>query len=420
MLYICTTEGNQEILHLLIDAGEGVAKSLEKMDLSSSPNVDNIISNFFKDPNMNLPDAVLITHSHNDHIKDLPLIAAKYSERKSGTLKVYCTKECLEQLNNKFFNLASKTNSNNRISFATIWPNEPFNVGPISVTPISVYHGDNAPEGSVIYILRLPDNKKVIMGWDFLSLTEDVDQNQFWNPDLVILGTQTYNPHPETGLISISDAFELVRRWNAKECFIVHYRGLRDFEDAKNQWFRGPTKAMNSEELQKTIDENLRITGKEGKYKIIVAKEGMVWTARKGGDEGEKQDQQSSQVSPIGKILEIESIQDYVLTFEKETKDGNILKLIIEDRINRYDLRFINPQLDKNNNNILYAQGEKGMFATGAEVNLEILPADSLEKEENSIVRIHVFKKKKTVFKDDILISRRDTDRLRGYIRENF
>jgi hypothetical protein len=173
--------------------------------------------------------------------------------------------------------------------------------------------------------------------------------------------------------------------------------------------------------FKKTIDENLRITGKEGKYKIIVAKEGMVWTARKGGDEGEKQDQQSSQVSsPIGKILEIESLQDYVLTFEKETKDGSMLKLIIEDRINRYDLRFINPQLDKSNNNILYAQGEKGMFATGAEVNLEILPAESLEKEENSIVRIHVFKKKKTVFKDDILISRRDTDRLRGYIRENF
>jgi phosphoribosyl 1,2-cyclic phosphodiesterase len=417
-----TTKDNQELFHLLIDAGEGVVKSLEKMHLTNSYDVNNIASEFFKDSVVNIPDAVLVTHSHNDHIKDLPLIAAKYFEQKLRVLKVYCTKECQEQLNNKFPDLASKTNGNDgRILLNVIRPNEPFNIGPISVTPISAYHGEDAPEGSVIYILRLPDNIKAIMGWDFLSLPDDIDQNQFWNPDLVILGTQTYNPHPETGLISVSDAFEFVRRWNAKECYIVHYRGLRDFEDAKNQWFRGPTKAMNSEELQKTIDESLRVTGKEGKYKIIVAKEGMIWTARKAEDEGEKQDQrQSSQVSsPIGKILEIESLQDYVLTFEKVTKDGNMLKLIIEDRINRYDLRFVNPQLDKNNDNILYAQGEKGMLATGAEVNMEILPAESLEKEENSIIRIHVFKKKKTIFKDDILISIRDTDRLRKYIKEN-
>jgi hypothetical protein len=111
---------------------------------------------------------------------------------------------------------------------------------------------------------------------------------------------------------------------------------------------------------------------------------------------------------------------DYILTFEKEIKDSNMLKLIVEDRINRYDLRFINPQLDKNNNDILYAQGEKGMFATGAELNMEILQAESLDKGENSIVRIHVFKKKKNIFKDDIMISRGDTDRLRRYLRENF
>jgi phosphoribosyl 1,2-cyclic phosphodiesterase len=414
-----TTEAKQEIFHLLIDAGEGVAKSLEKMDITS-PNVDSIISRFFKSSIVNLPDAVLVTHSHNDHIVDLPLIAAKSSEQKSEPLKVYCTKECLEQLNNKFPDLASKTNSNSKILFNIVRPNESFNVGSISATPISAYHGDSAPEGSVIYILRLPDNKKVIIGWDFLSLPDDIDQNQFWNPDLVILGTQTYNPHPETGLISVSDSFELVRRWNAKECYIVHYRGLMDFEDAKNQWFRGPTKAMNSEELQKTIDENLRITGKEGKYKIIVAKEGMVWTARKGEREDEAEIQVQQVSSPIDKTLEIESLQNYVLTLKKEIKDDNILKLIIEDRIKRYDLRFINPQLDKSNNDTLYAQGEKGMFATGPEVNMEILSAESLEREENSIVRIYVFKKKKTVFKDDILISRRDTDRLRKFLRKNF
>lgn len=49
---------------------------------------------------------------------------------------------------------------------------------------------------------------------------------------------------------------------------------------------------------------------------------------------------------------------------------------------------------------------------------MEILPAESLEKEDNSIIRIHVFKKKKT--KDDILVSRTATDLLRKYIKENF
>jgi phosphoribosyl 1,2-cyclic phosphodiesterase len=408
---------DNEIFHLLIDAGEGVSNSLEVMDMPYHE-VGSIVSKFTETQIVNIPDAVLITHSHNDHIKDLPLIAAKYSERKSGILKVYCTRECHEQLSNKFPELESKTSTNNRISFSIIRPNEPFNVGPISAVPISAYHGDDA-SGSVIYILRFPDNKKVIMGWDFLSLADNIDQNLFWNPDLTILGTQTYNPHPETGLISISDAFELIRRWNAKECYIVHYRGLRDFEDAKNQWFRGPTKAMNSEELQKVINENLRITGKEGKYKIIVAKEGMIWNSEKSA--GEKEEiQQTSQASSFGNMLEIESLQNYVLTFEKDVINEGIFKLVIEDRINRYDLKFINPHLDKSNNDILCAQGEKGMFATGAELNMEILRSGSQEKGEETSIRINVFKKKKTIFKDDILISRRDADRLRRYLKENF
>ena len=40
---------NQEIFHLLIDAGEGVAKSLDRMDIISYPNVNNnIISKSLK------------------------------------------------------------------------------------------------------------------------------------------------------------------------------------------------------------------------------------------------------------------------------------------------------------------------------------------------------------------------------------
>jgi phosphoribosyl 1,2-cyclic phosphodiesterase len=407
-----------EMFHLLIDVGKGVLKSLEKMDLSSA-DISGPISNFFKSSSANVPDAVLVTHSHDDHIKELPSVSAKYSERKSGTLKVYCTRECCEQLKNKFPELESKNDGRRGVSFNTVRHGEPFNAGPISVVPISAYHGDNAPLGCVIYLLRLPGNKKVIIGWDFLALSDDVDQNLFWNPDLAILGTQTYNPHPETGLISVSDAFELVRRWNAKESHIVHYSGLDDFEEGKNQWFRGPTGAMNSETLQNTINENLRATGKEGRFKIIVAKEGIVWTAEK-SQEQKAEFQQPGQLAPIGNILEIESLQNYVMTLEKDIANNDTLRLVIEDRINRYDLKFINPILDTIKNDTLHAQGEKGMFATGAEVNMEILPSESPEKEEASVVSLHVFKKKKTVFKDDILISRRDTDRLRRYLRENF
>lgn len=409
---------NNKVFHLLVDVGEGVVKSLEKIDLSPYDDFNDLTT---KSATIRLPDAMLITHSHDDHIKELPLLISKTNQQ-SRDLKIFCTKECRDQILSKFPDI-SKTN-NNKISFNVIQPNQSFEVGSISVIPILAYHGDNSPPGSVIYILKLQDRRKIIIGWDFLSLADDVDQNLFWNPDLVILGTQSYNPHPETGLISVSDAFELVRRWNAKECFIVHYIGLMDFEDAKNQWFRGPTKAMNSEELQKTIDENLRVTGREGKFKITVAKEGMTWIAKSQEEQKVEGLEQPRQLSSIGNVIEIESLQNYILRFEKGDRN-DMLKLMIEDRINRYDLKFTSPHIDSSNDDILYAQGEKEMFSKGPELKMEIVPSsssssESLDKVEASKVRINVFKGKKNIFKDDILLSRKDTEELRRYIRENF
>jgi phosphoribosyl 1,2-cyclic phosphodiesterase len=409
------TPNNNKVFHLLVDIGEGVVKSIEKIDLSPYRDFNDFTT---KSAAIHLPDAVLITHSHDDHIKELPLLISKTNQQ-SRALKIFCTKECHDQIVSKFPDI-SKTN--NKVSFNVIQPNQSFEVASVSAIPILVYHGDNSPPGSVIYILKLPDSRKIIIGWDFLSLPADVDQNLFWNPDLIILGTQSYNPHPETGLISVSDAFELVRRWNAKECYIVHYRGLMDFEDAKNQWFRGPTKAMNSEELQKTIDENLRVTGREGKFKITVAKEGMMWTAKSQEEQKVEGQEQPRQLSSIGNVIEIESLQNYILRFEKEDKN-DMLKLMIEDRINRFDLKFISPHIDRSNDNILYAQGEKEMFSKGPELKMEIVlssSSESLDKVETYIVRINVFKGKKSIFKEDILLSRKDTEELRRYIRENF
>jgi hypothetical protein len=302
-----------------------------------------------------------------------------------------------------------------------IQPDKTFEVGPFSVTSILADHGYNSPPGSIIYIVKLLDRKKMIIGWDFLSLP-NADPNLFWNPDLLILGTQSYNPHPQTGMISVSDAYEIVRRWNAKECYIVHYSGLLDFEEASNQWFRGPVKAMTTDELQRMIDEHLKATGDDGKFRITVAKEGMVWTEK----EGEVQQQQRQQHKvydesiPAGKVLEIESLQKYILKIENDNKD-NKLKLMIEDRINRFNFEFVRPSRDVHSDDIIYAQGMKGMMAKGPELRMEIAPSRSQQEKEASAIKIRVFRgKKKNVFKDDILVSDSDAERLKRFIKENF
>jgi hypothetical protein len=135
-----------------------------------------------------MPNAVLVTHSHDD---------------------VYCTKECCEQIINKFPGLAGKQS----LVVNVIQPDDSFKVGPFSVIPVLANHGDNSPSGYVIYIINYQD-KKIIMGWDFLSLP-NVHENLLWNPDLLVLGTQSYNPHIETGMISVSEAYLLVRRYAA-------------------------------------------------------------------------------------------------------------------------------------------------------------------------------------------------------------
>jgi phosphoribosyl 1,2-cyclic phosphodiesterase len=226
--------GRNEVFHLLVDIGEGVVKSLERGSAA-----------FVSESKLSdIPNAILITHSHDDHIKELPVLVNKVS--KPDKLNILFTKECHDQIINKFPEFGG---THSTASFNTIKPGEAFQIGPFSVTTVLASHGENSPSGSVIYVV-MTKGKKIIFGWDFLSLPTS-DEFLLWNPDLLILGTQSYNPHPEeTGMISVTDAYLLVRRWNAKECYLVHYTGLADFQESRNQWFRGPTKAMTSVELQ--------------------------------------------------------------------------------------------------------------------------------------------------------------------------
>jgi phosphoribosyl 1,2-cyclic phosphodiesterase len=391
---------NREIFHLLIDAGEGVVKSVEKgiTESVSSQSLDASLSK--------MPNAVLITHSHDDHIHDLSKLIDKLNDG-SGKIDVYCTKECREQIINIFPELAGIQ----FLDFNVIRPDYSFKVGPFTVIPVLANHGDNSPSGSVIYIVKYQD-KKIIMGWDFLSLP-NVDENLLWNPDLLMLGTQSYNPHPETGMISVSEAYLLVRRWNVKECYLVHYSGLKDFEESKNQWFRGPVKAMTTTELQKIIDSHLMLSGDEGRFRIMVGKEGFLWTSKEMAYDGENK--------PIGNAIEVEGLQKYTFKIEKDNKEHK-LKLTIEDKINRYTMQFDKPHKDKDKELIIRGEGEQGVFSRGPTLKMELVHSES-KNTPNALKiwvdRAKILKGKKIVFHDDILISDFDANRVKKYFQEN-
>jgi phosphoribosyl 1,2-cyclic phosphodiesterase len=391
-----STADNNQIFHLLIDIGEGVVKSVEQGSdgFASKSNLSGI------------PNAVLITHSHDDHIKELPTLVNKV--REPDKLNIYCTDECRAQIMGKFPEFGGTHSS---ASFNSIKPNETFQVGPFSVTPLLASHGENSPSGSVIYVV-ITKGKKIIFGWDFASLPTS-DEFLLWNPDLLILGTQTYNPHPEeTGMISVTDAYLLVRRWNAKECYLVHYGGLTDFQESKNQWFKGPTKAMTTTELQKTVESHLAVSGDSGRFKITVAKEGMIWAAKQAAKYSDDEN------IPIGNVIVIDGLNQYVCKIEKLNKE-NKLRIEIEDRINRYTLQFDRPKRDKNNDQLVHGSPEVAMLSRGPELRMELV-TPSEQGKENAVLKISSFKGKKYLFHDDILINNTDARKLKKYFQENF
>jgi hypothetical protein len=120
----------------------------------------------------------------------------------------------------------------------------------------------------------------------------------------------------------------------------------------------------------------------------------------------------------IENLIEIESLDKYILRIEKDFENG-FIKLVIEDKINRYDLRFVNPHLDWNNKNVLYAEGEKGMLAKGPELRLEVLPTHHQDQAPWP-VDVDVFKGKKSIFKNRISITNSDGHKLQNFLAYNY
>jgi hypothetical protein len=365
--------------HLLVDAGNGVEESIKKGASSGKY----------------LPDAILITHARRYHISDLPALIRENA-------KVYCAPECNQQIAQKLQSSlpTSSSSSSSSSLFSPINPGTPFEVGPFSVISIAADNAGDEPglPGSVIYIIKA-GARKIVAGWDFLKLLTP-DESILWNPDLLVLGTETYNDHPSTGMISVTEAYNIVRRWNAKLCYIVHYSGEKDREDAKNQWHRGPEGPLSADELQKAIDDHLQVSGREGKFVIKVAKEGMTWRPQDVVEEEEE--------GPTGPRIEVDALDQHIFSIEK-MQDGKVA-LSVEDNINSLTTEFVNPKFEGSNNS-LHGDGVKSMMMKGPELYLSV---------SGNAVRINITKGKKPVFAEDLQVSEKDSKRIIRYLQENF
>jgi hypothetical protein len=352
--------------HLLVDAGSGVADAIKK----SSPSGGGAT-----------PNAILITNSKKHHISDLAKIAA-------DNTSIYCTAESGEKI--------AKDMPNAKLSIVKITPGVPFEVGPYSVTALAVENAGDQPgvPGSVIYTIRA-GGTKIVAAWDFLTIP-GVDETLLWNPDLLVIGAETYNEHPSTGMISISEAYNLVRRWNAKATFLVHYSGEKDKEDAKNQWHRGPAGPLSLESLQQVVEDHLKVSGKEGKFVVTVGRPGMIWTPPK----------MEEDTGDIGKRIEVDTLNKHSFALEK--LDGGKLVVSIEDAINRTMTEFMNPRSEGTS---LRADAIKSMMMKGPELQLVV---------SGNSVRIDIIKGKKAMFSNDLEVTDRDSKRLVRYLQENF
>ncbi len=134
--------------------GQGIVNSIEKGAATIGFETSSL---------QHLPNAILINHSHNDHINELPLIIEK-AESISKKKEIFCTKECYDQILEKFPQISRYTRTNTNILFNIIQPFNTFTIEHFSIMPIPVNHGDNYPlNGSVIYIIKIID-KKIIIG----------------------------------------------------------------------------------------------------------------------------------------------------------------------------------------------------------------------------------------------------------------
>ena len=132
-------------------------------------------------------EALLITHHHYDHIKDIPMMGMNFYVKKSR-INIYSIPQVQEALAylfeypGKFYtNFLTNPANNPTINFTTIAPLQPFDIKQYQILPVPMKH--SVP--SVGYQITTPQGKKLFYSGDTGHGLESVWQRI--SPDLLII-----------------------------------------------------------------------------------------------------------------------------------------------------------------------------------------------------------------------------------------
>ncbi|NOK59557.1 MAG: MBL fold metallo-hydrolase [Chloroflexi bacterium AL-W] len=165
-------------------------------------------------------DAVLITHTHADHIAGLDDIRP-LNFRQKAAIPLYGTRPTLYDIQKRFdyaFANLSEGSTRPSLELTEINPTEPFMIGSVTIRPLPIQHGTWAITGYQIGRLGYVTDANVI---------PPESQEHLRNLDVLVLNALRAEPHPTH--FSIAEAVDIITNLNPRRAFLVHMNHQVDY-----------------------------------------------------------------------------------------------------------------------------------------------------------------------------------------------
>ncbi len=188
-------------------------------------------------------DALLITHSHTDHINGLDELSALRRSNMIGSIPTYATEPTWKEILRRFGYLVGGEDGGRLLIRGTALVGVELIGLQTSITPFAVEHGPTAP-GAVGYIFQA-EGKKVVYTGDFYDVP--IRDERLKHPDLLIIECNWFN-EPEVQPVtswhmSFQRARSFIQEWEPKRALLVHISHEDFTRTPKAPLLRSPPKS---------------------------------------------------------------------------------------------------------------------------------------------------------------------------------